>query len=429
MKNKGFTLIELLAVIVILAIIALIATPIILGIINDAKEQANQRSAEMYLKAINNSIVSFAIENKKIADGTYNIVLNTGNICLKHDDSDNNKCIDELPVEIDGEVPSSGTIIVNNGTVTDGTILTIGNITYIKENGDLKKQLYKTYNDGDIVYFDIKEGKGCTKELYEKSLDETKKDYLNSSTGYNGYTNKDENNVDIEKLDNQNSCLKFYAFLDDGGEKLNLLLDHNTSIKIAWTNSEINTTENGPIDAIEQLYKDTKDWKGTITPSDYKYDYSESNRVYTIEYSKKPEYEGATTPYKARLIEANEIAKITGADKALNWNETSTSSAGFYLDGAKGTDLTWNTQVVGSSKEIKVSDYYWLFDRTAYNCTNYGCKINSSLTAMYWTSSAQASTTVYAFGVHYLGQMSKSAPILSTHHGIRPVIEVSKSKL
>ena len=47
MKNKGFTLIELLAVIVILAIIALIATPIILGIINDARESAKERSAEL----------------------------------------------------------------------------------------------------------------------------------------------------------------------------------------------------------------------------------------------------------------------------------------------------------------------------------------------------------------------------------------------
>ena len=47
MKNKGFTLIELLAVIVILAIIALIATPIILGIINDARDEAKARSAEM----------------------------------------------------------------------------------------------------------------------------------------------------------------------------------------------------------------------------------------------------------------------------------------------------------------------------------------------------------------------------------------------
>ena len=45
--KKGFTLIELLAVIVILAIIALIATPIILGIINDARESAKTRSAEL----------------------------------------------------------------------------------------------------------------------------------------------------------------------------------------------------------------------------------------------------------------------------------------------------------------------------------------------------------------------------------------------
>ena len=36
-NKKGFTLIELLAVIVILAIIALISTPIILGVIDDAR--------------------------------------------------------------------------------------------------------------------------------------------------------------------------------------------------------------------------------------------------------------------------------------------------------------------------------------------------------------------------------------------------------
>ena len=37
--KKGFTLIELLAVIVILAIISLIAAPIVVNIINDAKHQ------------------------------------------------------------------------------------------------------------------------------------------------------------------------------------------------------------------------------------------------------------------------------------------------------------------------------------------------------------------------------------------------------
>ena len=37
MKKKGFTLVELLAVIVILAIIALISTPIILGVIEKTR--------------------------------------------------------------------------------------------------------------------------------------------------------------------------------------------------------------------------------------------------------------------------------------------------------------------------------------------------------------------------------------------------------
>ena len=52
MKNKGFTLIELLAVIVILAIIALIATPIVLGIIEDSKESANRVSAQYIIDSV-----------------------------------------------------------------------------------------------------------------------------------------------------------------------------------------------------------------------------------------------------------------------------------------------------------------------------------------------------------------------------------------
>ena len=44
MKNKGFTLIELLSVIIILAVIALIAAPIVLNVVDSAKVEANRDS-------------------------------------------------------------------------------------------------------------------------------------------------------------------------------------------------------------------------------------------------------------------------------------------------------------------------------------------------------------------------------------------------
>lgn len=55
MKSKGFTLIELLAVIVILAIIALIATPIVLGIIEDSRESANRLSSGFIVDTVENA--------------------------------------------------------------------------------------------------------------------------------------------------------------------------------------------------------------------------------------------------------------------------------------------------------------------------------------------------------------------------------------
>ena len=64
--KKGFTLIELLAVIVILAIIALIATPIILGIINDAREESNERSVELYASAVRNAIASYQLTHPNV---------------------------------------------------------------------------------------------------------------------------------------------------------------------------------------------------------------------------------------------------------------------------------------------------------------------------------------------------------------------------
>ena len=54
MVKKGFTLIELLAVIIILAIVALIATPIVLDVIEDARISAGRSEANIIYNGINN---------------------------------------------------------------------------------------------------------------------------------------------------------------------------------------------------------------------------------------------------------------------------------------------------------------------------------------------------------------------------------------
>lgn len=76
MKNKGFTLIELLAVIVILAIIALIATPMILNVVDSAKKSSAESSARYYVEAVENTIMTSQMTGEtagQIPDGEYTV--------------------------------------------------------------------------------------------------------------------------------------------------------------------------------------------------------------------------------------------------------------------------------------------------------------------------------------------------------------------
>ena len=127
MKEKGFTLIELLAVIVILAIIALIATPIILNIINDSKNQSEQRSAELYIKAAELGIARKNL-TEEIGDTSCNIEPDGNLLCGTT----------EVEVEVDGTKSISGTIVFTKGKVSNGTIITFSDgKSYHLENGKL----------------------------------------------------------------------------------------------------------------------------------------------------------------------------------------------------------------------------------------------------------------------------------------------------
>ena len=117
-RNKGFTLVELLAVIVILALIALIATPIILNVINDAKKQAAKDSAYGYMDAVEKYIVSSELEDESIKDGTYTV-------------EDLNK-----KISVKGSTPDNGNIKIENGSVKS---YDIGIDGYVVRNGEVDK--------------------------------------------------------------------------------------------------------------------------------------------------------------------------------------------------------------------------------------------------------------------------------------------------
>ena len=130
MTKKGFTLIELLAVIVILAIIALIATPMILGVIDSAKKGAAENSTYGYIDAIEKSNLLGMIEkdsNSSKKDGEYN--LETIGI-----------------VSYKGNKPKEICVVINDGIVISGSFQ-FDNYIVDYENGKAKVNGGKTKID------------------------------------------------------------------------------------------------------------------------------------------------------------------------------------------------------------------------------------------------------------------------------------------
>ena len=388
LKNKyGFTLIELLAVIVVLAIIALIATPIVMNTIKRSKKGAAERSADNYIKQVETAVAEERLNKNEVLEGEYQIT-SDGNLCRDKSAScsDDNK----IKIEMSGTKPTSGKIKITNGSVDQSSSsMTIGDYT-VSYNST--KKTYeatekgtstKTYANGEVVYFNVTTGEKCS-----------------------NYTETQSN------IGTKSGCMKFYAFNDNGGSNVNLLLDHNTTAEVFWNLTV--STASGPKEVLNQLKKDTALWQGTITPENYSIDQSEqgSGVKYAVDYS----------DYKARLITAQEVAQITGNTTF----DEKTSSSIFYFD----------TNTTTESKTCKYGNtsgcnYGWLYDRTDTDCTNYGCLNNSDLpTYGYWTISPNASTSGYAWCVYYNGGTLTNGYVGGAHrHGVRPVITVAKSNL
>ena len=156
MRKKGFTLIELLAVIVVLAIIALIATPMVLNTIEKARKGAAESSANTYLKAIETYIVRAELDSSKPklqAGVEYQLSSTNYEVASLADPE--TTFINDL-VEVKGDKPESGYVIVN----TDGTVEKIEMIMNnypvmcTEEKCNVVEKEYESYEVADEVTID-----------------------------------------------------------------------------------------------------------------------------------------------------------------------------------------------------------------------------------------------------------------------------------
>ena len=218
-KKKGFTLIELLAVIVILAIIALIATPIVLNLINTARKGAFARSAEGVLNAsklyYSSNLVeditpnknTFTCNNKEClstngakldVDGN----MGSGNVTIKEDGkifftlTDNKYCA--VKYEANSKVVVKKGNCSNIDLTNDTTPPVIKNVTVNTTTNSITIVVSAEDNESGIHHYEYSIDGGQT---YEEENTNTKtfknlekKDYKIKVKVYNGTYGKDNYN-------------------------------------------------------------------------------------------------------------------------------------------------------------------------------------------------------------------------------------------
>jgi len=402
--KKGFTLIELLAVIVILAVIALISTPIIIGLIDDARKEAFKNSAYGIIDA---GEILYA---KEMMNGTNEEVTFTYN----EDGEESSPTGKKL--DYNGTKPQNGQIKVNK----EGQVaIAIHNGTYCAEKG---------YNDGEVIISDKTEAECkipipicqrattlhteiCTQESnycyaagYVEGSEKTTTITYGSLGTSGELTSGDAFDCDVDGSGTYDADERFY-YVSDLYNTTTKSFDETTAVLIYYTNTKAGVPDNtsaslkeynlnninneGPVTAKENL-PTTSQWTNIELKSNSRQILTERGTTITsggalplFDYS----------PYAARLITAQEINS--------------------------GCGIT-----VGSSETGELDTCNYLMENTKYSSSSMG-------TSAYWLETPYES---FSFDVWIVRGDYRSvnnfthAPYMS-YHGVRPVIEILKSNI
>ena len=245
MKRKNaFTLIELLAVIVVLAIIALIATPIVMNTIKNAKKGAAERSADSYIKQVETAVAEERLNKNEVLEGEYQIT-SDGNLCRDKSAScsDDNK----IKIEMSGNKPTSGKIKITNGSVDQtSSSMTIGDYTV-------------SYNSTKKTYEATE--KGSTPQVEVLCTAKTAATTWNVASG--NYFYGDEYTCELGDNDE-----KTFFVLETNGDNVSLIMDKNIDSNgkgttsgntVAWCKSG-NNNSCAADRALEYLKTSTTGW-------------------------------------------------------------------------------------------------------------------------------------------------------------------------
>ena len=135
-SNKGFTLIELLAVIVVLAVIALIATPIVLKLVDQARVGAAESSATAYVKAVENRVLATLVEDTGAVFCSEYTVAGKALTGVTDKCTGATETAKSLTVDVKGDLPTTGTVTITDGEVTAATLTISGyTINYTPASG------------------------------------------------------------------------------------------------------------------------------------------------------------------------------------------------------------------------------------------------------------------------------------------------------